>query len=156
MHLPGIFSGQNLSIHCLPIATRRLQVARHCPSNLSQSLSHTDMQTHRSQQICPSSAHRWAPKLMQLMPKLYRDRIYPGWSSSARRYAATASSLRFPLARVAPSLFHRRWSWKRGQRQKIKRNWLFLSSKPSLPNQCVCLTPPLQKMYLSYTQHLHP
>lgn len=78
VHLPGIFSGQIIVIHCLPIATRRLQAAQHCPNNLSQSLSHTDMQTHRSQQIYTSSAHRWAPKLMQLMPKLYRDRIYPG------------------------------------------------------------------------------
>lgn len=51
--------------------------------------------------------------------------MYPGWSSSARRYAATASSLRFPLAKVAPSLFHRRWSWKSRQRERAEKLDLF-------------------------------
>lgn len=34
--------------------------------------------------------HLCAPRLMQLMPRLYRDRMKPGFSSKARRYACTA------------------------------------------------------------------
>ena len=54
------------------------------------------------------SGYLWKPRLMQLIPRLYRDRMKPGWISRAREYASTASSLRSPLASVAPRRFHSR------------------------------------------------
>ena len=52
--------------------------------------------------------HLWAPRLMQLIPRLYLDRMNPGCSSRALVYASTASSLRSPFASVAPRRFHSR------------------------------------------------
>ena len=58
-----------------------------------------------------STACRWALRLIQLIPRLYRHLMKPGLRFSACLYASTASSLRPPFARVAPSLFHSRASF---------------------------------------------
>jgi len=50
---------------------------------------------------------------MQAIPRLYLDRMKPGERPRAWRYASTASSLRLPLASVAPRRFQSRESWKK-------------------------------------------
>lgn len=53
-----------------------------------------------------STASRYAFKLIQMMPTLYRARMNPGCISRALWYASTASVDRLPLARLAPKRFH--------------------------------------------------